>query len=114
MKDAGQPLRGILKQQFDVALYCQAIDSFTSMQLATEDHINIFFDMDVPDWRLDKLPDFIYAIALTKKRFLIKRWLIRRRKLMNVKNTATNTQKFMQATRCIRNKTKHCPARFPG
>ena len=57
MKDAGESLRAILKKQFDAALLCKAIDQFTSMQLAVCDHVNIFLDMGVPDWRLDKLPD---------------------------------------------------------
>ena len=57
MKDAGQPLREILKKQFDVDLYCKAFDQFTSLQLATADHINVFLNIGVPDWRLDKLPN---------------------------------------------------------
>ena len=43
MKDAGQPLRKILKKKFDTNLYCQAIDQFTSLQLITADHIDVFF-----------------------------------------------------------------------
>ena len=33
IKDAGRPLREHLKQQFDTALFCRAINQFTSMQL---------------------------------------------------------------------------------
>jgi hypothetical protein len=66
MKDAGQPLREHLKQQFDTALFCKAIDQFTSMQLAVADHLNIFLDMGVPDWRLDKLPDLYIQLLLQK------------------------------------------------
>src|SRR5580704_6517271 len=53
MKDAGRPLREILKKRCDVDLLCQAIDQFTSLQLTVADHINIFIDMGVPDLRLD-------------------------------------------------------------
>src|SRR3990167_11120626 len=57
MKDAGRPLRETLKNKFDVALLCKAIDQFTAMQLDVADHINIFINIGVPDWRLDKLPN---------------------------------------------------------
>lgn len=70
MKDAGGSLREILKQQFDVKLFCKAIDQFTSMQIAMADHINIFIDIGVPDWRLDKLPD-LYMELLSRKEMLI-------------------------------------------
>ena len=70
MKDAGRPLRDLLKQQFDTALLCKAINQFTSIQLAVADHVNIFLDIGVPDWRLDKLPD-LYRKLLSKKDILI-------------------------------------------
>lgn len=70
MKDAGRPLREILKQQFDTALLCKAINQFTSIQLAVADHVNIFLDIGVPDWRLDKLPD-LYNQLLLQKEILI-------------------------------------------
>ena len=70
MKDAGRPLREILKKQFDAALLCKAIDQFTSLQLAVADHVNIFLDIGVPDWRLDKLPD-LYKQLLSQKDILI-------------------------------------------
>jgi hypothetical protein len=70
MKDAGRPLREILKQQFDAALFCKAIEQFTKMQLAVVDHLNIFIDMGVPDWRLNKLPD-LYMQLLSQKKILL-------------------------------------------
>ena len=70
MKDAGSPLREILKVNFDAALICKAIDQFTLMQSASADHINIFLDIGVPDWRLDKLPD-LYEQLLSQKEILI-------------------------------------------
>jgi hypothetical protein len=69
MKDAGIALRGILKKQFDVALLCKAIDQFSSMQLAVADQINIFIDLGVPDWRLDKLPE-LFEHLLSQKDIL--------------------------------------------
>jgi len=70
MKDAGRPLREILKKQFNAALLCKAIDQFTSIQLVVADHVDIFLDMGVPDWRLDKLPD-LYKQLLAQKEILI-------------------------------------------
>lgn len=69
MKDAGRPLREILKKQFDAVLLCKAIDQFTSLQLAVADHVNIFLEIGVPDWRLDKLPD-LYKRLLSQKDIL--------------------------------------------
>lgn len=56
MKDAGSSLRGILNKQFDTELLCKSIEQFTSIQVTVADQINVFLDMGVPDWRLDKLP----------------------------------------------------------
>ncbi|KTD20973.1 Predicted phosphotransferase related to Ser/Thr protein kinases [Legionella lansingensis] len=70
MKDAGRPLREILKKQFDATLLCKAIDQFTSIQLAVADHVNIFLNIGVPDWRLDKLPA-LYKQLLSQKDILI-------------------------------------------
>lgn len=70
MKDAGRTLREILKQQFDATLFCKAIEQFTSMQLAVADHVHIFLDIGVPDWRLDKFPD-LYMQLLSQKEILI-------------------------------------------
>ncbi len=70
MKDAGRPLREVLKKQFDAALLCKAIDQFTSLQLAVADHVDIFLEIGVPDWRLDKLPG-LYQQLLSKKDLLI-------------------------------------------
>jgi hypothetical protein len=70
MKDAGRPLRGILKKQFDATLLCKAIDQFTSIQIDVADQVSLFLDIGVPDWRLDKLPDW-YIQLLSQKELLI-------------------------------------------
>jgi hypothetical protein len=55
MKDAGNSLRGILKIEFNATLLRKAIEQFTSTQVAVADHVQVFLDLGVPDWRLDKL-----------------------------------------------------------
>ena len=70
MKDAGRPLRETLKKNFDVNLLCKAIDQYTSMQIAVADHVNVFLDIGVPDWRLDKLPH-LYRQLLAQKDLLL-------------------------------------------
>lgn len=70
MKDAGEPLRQILKKQFDTALFCKAIDAYTALQLATADHFNIFLKVGVPDWRLDKFPE-LYENLLSETEILM-------------------------------------------
>ena len=66
MKDAGRPLREILKKKFDEALLCRAIEQFTSLQIAVADRVDVFLDIGVPDYRLDKLPDLYKALISQK------------------------------------------------
>lgn len=62
MKDAGRSLRAILKEKFDAALLCRAIEQFTSLQDAVSDRVDVFLDIGVPDYRLDKLPGLYQAL----------------------------------------------------
>ena len=70
MKDAGRPLREILKKKFDEALLCRAIEQFTSLQIAVADRIDVFLDIGVPDYRLYKLPG-LYKELISQKDLLI-------------------------------------------
>jgi hypothetical protein len=70
MKDAGRSLRSILKKRFDTDLLCKAIDQFTSLQIAVADRVDVFLNIGVPDWRLNKLPD-LYKEAISQKDLLI-------------------------------------------
>lgn len=69
MKDAGKPLRTILKQRFDEALLCKAINQFTSLQIAVAGSVDVFLNIGVPDYRLDKLPG-LYKELISKKDLL--------------------------------------------
>jgi RimJ/RimL family protein N-acetyltransferase len=70
MKDAGTSLRSILKKTFDIELLCKAIDQFTSLQITVADHTDVFLNIGVPDWRLNKLPD-LYKKVISQKDWLI-------------------------------------------
>lgn len=59
MHDGGQNLREHLKAEFQPNLLCEAITRYTAIQRSTENHVQIFFGLGVPDWRLDKL-SFLY------------------------------------------------------
>lgn len=75
MKDAGKPLREILKEEFRPKLLGQAIEQYAAIQRSTENDITMFLKFGVPDWRLNKLPilydqlinqtDFLNAEGLT-------------------------------------------------
>ena len=70
MKDAGTSLRSILKKKFDMDLLCKAIDQFASLQITVSNHVDIFLNIDVPDWRLNKMPN-LYREAILQKGLLI-------------------------------------------
>ncbi len=70
MKDAGQNLRAYLKKtEFQPDLLCQAIREFTTIQRSTENHIQSFLALGVPDWRLDKFPK-LYDHIINQAAFL--------------------------------------------
>lgn len=56
MQDSGHNLRELLKDNFDESLVLKTIQQFTDLQIATQDNIDNFFDIGVPDYRLEKLP----------------------------------------------------------
>lgn len=70
MKDAGTSLRSILKKRFDRDLLCKAVEQFTVLQITVADHVDVFIDIGVPDWRLNKMPD-LYGQAISQKDLLM-------------------------------------------
>jgi len=70
MKNAGTPLRSLLKKQFDEKLLCKAVDAFTAMQISVSTNADTFINIGVPDYRLDKLPN-LYKELISKKDVLI-------------------------------------------
>lgn len=70
MQDAGNNLRALLKTNFDEKLILRTIEQFTDLQIATQDQIGNFFDIGVPDYRLDKLPT-LYTNLIKQKDLMI-------------------------------------------
>ncbi|MBN9288668.1 MAG: hypothetical protein BGO43_08885 [Gammaproteobacteria bacterium 39-13] len=69
MKEAGESLREYLKADFQPNLLHQAIKQFTAIQRSTENQIEVFFALGVPDWRLDKLAT-LYENIINQTEFL--------------------------------------------
>lgn len=69
MKDAGQTLRSYLKSDFQPELLCQAINQFTAIQRTAENHLDSFFELGVPDWRLNQFPN-LYMRLINQTEFL--------------------------------------------
>lgn len=69
MKDAGLPLRSYLKSTFQPELLGQAISQFTTIQRTTENHLDSFFELGVPDWRLNQFPN-LYQQLISQADFL--------------------------------------------
>lgn len=70
MKDSGISLRHTLTADFKPELLCQAIKQYAEIQRGSENHIERFLKLDIPDWRLeDKLP-FLYDHMIKQTAFL--------------------------------------------
>ncbi len=69
MKDSGLTLRGYLENRFQPELLCQAINQFTDIQRTVENHLDSFFELGVPDWRLNQFPH-LYHELINQTEFL--------------------------------------------
>jgi hypothetical protein len=69
MQDGGKVLRATLKAKFSSELLCQAIQEYAAIQRSTEDHVEKFIKLGVPDWRLAKLP-ILYDQMINQTDFL--------------------------------------------
>jgi hypothetical protein len=69
MKDAGKNLRAYLKTEFKPELLYQSIQQFTAIQRTTENAIEPFLALNIPDWRLHKLPK-LYDEIINQAAFL--------------------------------------------
>ena len=69
MKDAGQVLRDIQKQNFQTQLFCNALKTHAQIQVASVPFVESFILMSVNDWRLKKLPD-LYGDFVAREHLL--------------------------------------------
>lgn len=69
MRDAGESLRQYLKAEFKVELLSQAIQQYAVIQRSTENDIESFLKLGVPNWQLDKLP-ILYNDMVSQTDFL--------------------------------------------
>lgn len=56
MKDAGIQLHHYFKQYFNADILIQTMRAYTKLQITATNKTQRFFDLGVPDWRLEKLP----------------------------------------------------------
>lgn len=72
MQDAGIQLRAFFTLGFfDANILITAIHSYIAMQRASHDHLSVFLNMGVTDWRLTKIPD-CYKILIQQEGELLK------------------------------------------
>src|SRR5579883_1103242 len=95
MKDAGISLRKYLKDEFQPELMDQAVKQFSAIQRSTEKFSETLFELGVPDWRLNKLPD-VFNELLNQKEFLKKEGLTDQ----ELKLVKGSSQHFQKTARC--------------
>lgn len=69
MVDAGMPLRYFLKDNYQIDLSFEALNSYAILQHATINQVDDLLSLGVPDWRLEKLPN-LYQELISKQKFL--------------------------------------------
>ncbi len=70
MRDAGIPLYEIFKQEFKPDLLIDMLHYYSLLQINSTDNLNLFLDLGVPDWRLEKLPK-LYRQLMSEEELLL-------------------------------------------
>lgn len=70
MHDYGTPLRLILKESFNLELYCKALEIYADIQIKTISYVDELLLMNVNDWRLKNLPQ-LYNDFIKQKEMLL-------------------------------------------
>lgn len=70
MRDAGEPLRPILKADCNQELFSRALTLYAGIQISCIQHVEQLISLGINDWRLDKIPRFFEAF-LTQKEMLL-------------------------------------------
>lgn len=69
MEDAGMQLSKHLKSEFQIELLIKALTMGANSQYKAVNHVDVLLSIDVPDWRLAKLPD-LYLHLLNQESIL--------------------------------------------
>ncbi|MES2214583.1 MAG: phosphotransferase [Pseudomonadota bacterium] len=69
MKDAGVPLRGLLKASFNREQYIDTIRSYARIQISCVKHLDDLVAIGLDDWRLQNLPS-LYRNFITQDELL--------------------------------------------
>ncbi|KTD74951.1 phosphotransferase [Legionella waltersii] len=70
MQDAGVPLHDYFKQGYNAEVLIETMQHYSELQLCTADNIECFFNLGVPDWRLQRLPN-LYRELLNEEQLLL-------------------------------------------
>lgn len=70
MKDAGIQLNDYFKQNFSADILIETMQSYTMLQIKTINKTQRFFDLGVPDWRLDNIQT-LYRDLINQEALLI-------------------------------------------
>ena len=70
MNDAGMQLHEYFKSGFDAEILISAIKEYSALQISSMNATDVFFDIGVPDWRLEKLPK-LYLALIAREDLLI-------------------------------------------
>lgn len=70
MQDAGIQLHNYFKENFQADILIKFMHDYTTLQINTSDKLELFFNMGVPDWRLEKLPK-LYQDLISQKLLLM-------------------------------------------
>ncbi len=67
MKDAGIQLHAYFKEEdFDADLLIKLLKKYGTFQMQSAEAVNLFIEMGVPDWRLEKLPRLYHELIAQK------------------------------------------------
>lgn len=69
MKDAGEPLRNLVKENFKIDLLINALKTCANIQIKCVHYVDQLLNLGVNDWRLEKLP-FLYQNLVQKEEML--------------------------------------------
>src|SRR5579862_292567 len=85
INDAGIQLHQYFKQHFNTEIFIKTMQAYAELQISVTTNTQQFFDLGVPDWRLEKIPslydDFIKQESLLLEDGLIKADLLKLKKL---------------------------------